>query len=169
MLAVKKIHTDWNKDEPASAIMKENCYISQMMSKSVLVLYNTMNFTYFLRTVASRIFDTVEERKFLAQVTFPFDARQSPIYDVVVMLQFITASICFNSNVFVEGFLSVLVSSWQVRNNRFGMNVVFGLFYPEICNEVEISYNLILFFTGSSRMFEGSCCTERNKTIFHDL
>lgn len=107
---MKKIYADWNnKDEPPSELMKENRHVSHVMSKSVIFLYNSMNFTYFLRTVASWIFDPVQERKFLAQVKFPIDCRQSPIYEVTVVAQFITASICFNSQSFIEGFLSFLV------------------------------------------------------------
>ncbi|XP_058805738.1 odorant receptor Or2-like isoform X2 [Phymastichus coffea] len=57
----------------------------------------------------SYVVDEVQDRKFLAQVTFPVDARQSPLYEFIFIGQVITASICFNSNAFIEGMLVTAV------------------------------------------------------------
>ncbi|OXU31131.1 hypothetical protein TSAR_010114 [Trichomalopsis sarcophagae] len=108
---INKIFNDWKTDRQfVSEMMVENCTRSQLVSKFVIFLYNSMNFTYFLRTVISRIFDEVQDRKFLAQVTFPIiDGRQTPLYEIIIFFQFVTASVCFNSQALVEGLLATLV------------------------------------------------------------
>lgn len=111
MTVITKIIDDWKIDSKlVSEMMAENCTRSQTVSKFVIFLYNSMNFTYFLRTVISYIFDDVEDRKFLAQVTFPIDGRQTPLYEIIIFFQFVTASICFNSQALLEGLLATLVS-----------------------------------------------------------
>ncbi|XP_031781937.1 odorant receptor 62 isoform X2 [Nasonia vitripennis] len=108
---INKIFDDWKTDSQfVSEMMVKNCTRSQLVSKFVIFLYNSMNFTYFLRTVISHIFDEVQDRKFLAQVTFPIvDGRQTPLYEIIIFFQFITASVCFNSQALVEGLLATLV------------------------------------------------------------
>ena len=111
MTLVNKMFNDCKTDEePALKKISENCMRSQLVSKMIIYLYNTMNFTYFLRTIVSYIFDTVEDRKYLAQVTFPFDGRQSPAYEIIVIGQFITACLCFNSQALIEGLLATSVT-----------------------------------------------------------
>lgn len=119
MVVISKIFEDWkiNQKETVPDVMVENCMRSQIVSKLVILLYNSMNFTYFLRTIISYIFDTVEDRKFLAQVTFPVDGRQTPMYEIIIFLQFITASICFNSQALVEGLLATLVNIMNTEIN----------------------------------------------------
>ncbi|XP_058805737.1 odorant receptor Or2-like isoform X1 [Phymastichus coffea] len=96
-------------EEPRSEVMLQNSTRSQLISKCIIVMYNSMNMTYVLRTLASYVVDEVQDRKFLAQVTFPVDARQSPLYEFIFIGQVITASICFNSNAFIEGMLVTAV------------------------------------------------------------
>lgn len=114
MLVVNKITEDHLRNSMSSRLsrselMVQNSVRSQLISKCIIVLYNSMNLTYVLRTLASYFFDDVQDRKFLAQVTFPVDGRQSPLYEFIFVGQLITASICFNSHALVEGFLVTTV------------------------------------------------------------
>jgi hypothetical protein len=108
MFVISQILEDWNIEN--KWVIADNYIRSQLLSKLIILLYNTMNFTYFLRAIISYMVDAIEDRKFLAEVTFPIDGRQSPIYEVILLSQFFTASICFNSHALIEGLLATMVT-----------------------------------------------------------
>lgn len=107
---------DWKDDTEISEVMKENGKRSQSVAKFIIVLDNCMNFTYFLKMLTSYIFDEVSDRKFLGRCKFPMDARKSPLYEVINIGQFIMASIHFNANALVDGFLAILVIINAIQN-----------------------------------------------------
>lgn len=108
---ISTISNDWRHESKTSEVMRNNCTWFQRVAKFIIILDNSMNFTYFLQTLVSYISDEIPDRKFLARVKFPIDARQSPFYEIMIIGQFITSSIHFNANALVEGFLITLVSN----------------------------------------------------------
>ncbi|XP_058805760.1 uncharacterized protein LOC131672513 [Phymastichus coffea] len=100
---------DWRLESIRSEVMKKNGTRFQRVAIFIIIMDNVVNFTYFLQTVTSYIFDEIPDRKFLARVKFPMDARQSPFYEIIIIGQFITASIHFNAHALVDGFLVTLV------------------------------------------------------------
>lgn len=63
-----------------------------------------------MRTVVSYIFDATEDRKYLTPVIFPMDGKQSPLYEIIFIGQFIAATVCFNSQALMEGLLATSVT-----------------------------------------------------------
>ena len=103
---------DWNeiKHKKTCNVMMDNFTRSKLVSKSIIILYNTMHFTYVLKTLISYAFDSVEDRKYLAAVTFPIDGKQSPIFECVFVGQFCLALTTFNVHALIEGLLASSVS-----------------------------------------------------------
>lgn len=108
MLVINDMLEDWSK-KVVPRVMIENRARSRTISKTLIILNNLMCFTYVLKTLLSYIFDPIEERKFLAAVSFPFDGRQSPFYELIFIGQLILASTCLNVNCMIEGILAFSV------------------------------------------------------------
>ncbi|XP_031834906.1 odorant receptor 13a-like [Nomia melanderi] len=87
---------DWNKlslNAPNKRFMVEKAVISMRVSHCLLVIYSTTYFLYAVSTVFMSG-DTDEgldgkQRKLLLKMMFPFDVMFTPVYEVVLLVQFV--------------------------------------------------------------------------------
>lgn len=114
MTILNKMLEDWQTMRTIEKFkaMADNFERSRWICKSIIMLYNTLILTFLLKPVISYMNDPVEDRQYLAPVSFPkfVNAKQSPIYEIINIGEVVTTFFCLNSHALIEGLLASSVS-----------------------------------------------------------
>lgn len=100
---------DW-KDvrEPAEErVMIKNRRIAVYLSNAITVCYNGLIVSYLVISIMSYNAESINDRQFVMQATFPINAKRSPIFEIVCVLQFIVTIFGTNGHAVMEGLLTI--------------------------------------------------------------
>ena len=67
---------------------------------------------FTLDAVFTYLLQPLEQRKFILSMHFPFDARQSPIFELLLLLNFFETVVAAGGNGLTESLIISLVSNW---------------------------------------------------------
>ncbi|KAJ8679629.1 hypothetical protein QAD02_015416, partial [Eretmocerus hayati] len=111
-LMIDEVYDDWvaeNISKPSHRIIARNIKTARKLSYSIMALYSVMNSSFLLKSVVSYLFGDVDDRIFIVPAVFPWNGRQSPIYEITIISQFIMSSSVLYSLAVIEGQLAFLV------------------------------------------------------------
>lgn len=69
---------------------------------------------YFTRFAINYFLQPELERKFIVEITLPFDAKKSPLFEIISFLLLFLASVILNVSALTEGLLVYMVSNFSI-------------------------------------------------------
>ncbi|XP_031784302.1 odorant receptor 71 isoform X1 [Nasonia vitripennis] len=143
--------------------MKDHFERSKWLCKSIIMLYNSLILTFLLKPVRSYMNDSIEGRQYLAPVSFPkfIDAKQSPIYEIVIIGEIGTAFFCINSHALVEGLLASTVLHASAKIAAVRQEIIR---FSKVCRSQNSNKRLIISATRRLVQVHLSC-NEFSETI----
>ena len=102
---------DWKCEDEAKAyeIIQNNARLTQILTKFILVSYNSLILTNLLMAIDSLFSENIEDRKFAMRAYLPLRAKNSPVFEVTCAVQFILMIFGANNHAVIEGLLVATV------------------------------------------------------------
>lgn len=104
---------DWKfeRGDAERDMILKNTRISIYLSYAIAACYNGLVFSYLAIAVMSyKNSENIDDRQFVMQANFPINAKESPVFETICVVQFITAFFATNGHTIIEGLLTVSVS-----------------------------------------------------------
>ena len=108
---ISKIEQDWRreKDTDEYTIIKRNSKLTNYLAGIVLVSYNSMILFHLLIAINSCFSGNIEDKKFTLREFLPFEARNSPVFELTCIAQFMLLLFTLNNHVVIECLLLTAV------------------------------------------------------------
>lgn len=102
---------DWKEKEETVErnVMVANAKLAKRLTNSIALCYNGLVLSYVIIAIVSYNVDSYDNRQFIMQATFPIDAKRSPRFEIICMLQFVVAFFGTNGHVVMEALLTISV------------------------------------------------------------
>uniref|UniRef100_A0ABD2XAX6 Odorant receptor n=1 Tax=Trichogramma kaykai TaxID=54128 RepID=A0ABD2XAX6_9HYME len=117
-------------DKQVRKVTLKNLRLAAMLSNTIAVCYNGLPISYLVLSIMSSQSDPAG-RKLVMQSSFPWDERQSPIFEITCFVQFLLAMFGSNGHATIEGFLTISVksniffsSTLLINYNEFSLKVL---------------------------------------------
>ncbi|KAJ8679628.1 hypothetical protein QAD02_015415 [Eretmocerus hayati] len=101
--------TSENISNASHTVIEENIKFARLLSYLVMAGYGFIATSIPLKILVSYLTGGVDERKFIIPAAFPWNGRESPLYELTVITQFVTTSAAVYGCAVIEGQLAFLV------------------------------------------------------------
>ena len=86
-----------------------NTKLGVYLSNAIAVCYNSLITSYLVLAILSYNTESIHDRQFVMQAAFPEEAKRSPMFEILCLVQFIVAFFVANCHAVLEGLLTVSV------------------------------------------------------------
>ncbi|XP_014204506.1 uncharacterized protein LOC106636601 [Copidosoma floridanum] len=108
---ISQIFRDWNNEKNVDVreVLIRNQKRAIILSNIITLCYNGLVLTFIVITIASYTSTSINDRQFVIQATYPMNAKKSPIFELLCLLQVVVAFFGTNGHAVLEGLLTISV------------------------------------------------------------
>ena len=102
---------DWKSEKEVveRQVMMQNTKLGVYLSNAIAVCYNGLIISYLVLAILSYNAESIYDRQFVMQAAFPREAKKSPIFEILCLVQFTVTFFGANGHAVLEGLLTVSV------------------------------------------------------------